>query len=133
MCVMWPVLVQRQPCFHYIKEKASYSKRKSSTQIFFFFFPVCSSSCCSFEHYLIQTRFKFPCHYVVQVTDNSWELHAQLSDAPCPSIVLPFPLRNLKPVVQFATVTAAHLILLCVCVCEGVRGLKGSLFATVTA
>lgn len=43
----------------------------------------------------------------VQVTDNSWELHAWSSDVPCPSIVPPFPLRNLRPVSQFATATAA--------------------------
>lgn len=37
--------------------------------------------------------------------------------------LLPFPLRNLTPVIQFATVTAAHLILLCVCVwgCSGAQ------------
>lgn len=89
------------------------------------------------EHYLIQRRSEFPCHDVVQVTDNCWELHAQLSHVLRPCFVLLFPLWNLSPLLQRASVTAAHVLsvqasvcvwggvmFVCVCVkrwCKGAR------------
>lgn len=119
----WSMFCCRQkPCFLISGEiKPQEFAVKSNTPLWISSSPptprVHDSSCCSSKHYLIQTRLKFTCQCAVQVTDNSWELHAQSSNAVCPGIVRPFPLGNLKPVFQFATVTAAQLFLLCVGVC----------------
>lgn len=100
-----------------------------------------------FHHYLIQRRFKFPCQCVLQVTDNSWELHAQLSAVLCVCVSV------YCAAVSFLKPESTHPVYYCyccsppslcrplwVCVSEGVlwecvyvrRGSEVLLFATVT-
>ena len=96
----------------------------------------------AFDHYLIQRRFGFPCRCVVRVTDNSWELHAQLSEAPrlCAAVSSLQP-ESPRPVYYcyccspHPSLCAGLSVCVCVCVCVlrgGIKGLRGLLFATVT-